>query len=249
MPRFDGKRFLVTGGGGGLGYAYAERLGREGASVVIAELDAERGAKAESCLRRAGIDATFIQTDVASEGSVDAAARQVSAAGRGLDGLVANAGWANGVGGKAYDEWPVETWDKMMAVNVRGTWLTVKAFGPRVTDGGSIVTITSDCVFWGAPLLLHYMTSKAAIVGMTRSLARELGDRMIRVNSVAPGLTKVEATENVAAQRWADYAERKILKRDQYPDDLTGVIAFLLSEDSKFVTGQLIAVDGGFALH
>jgi NAD(P)-dependent dehydrogenase (short-subunit alcohol dehydrogenase family) len=93
------------------------------------------------------------------------------------------------------------------------------------------------------------MTSKSAIVGMTRSLARELGERMIRVNSIAPGLTKVEATEGVAEQRWRDYAERKILKRDQYPGDLSGVVAFLLSDDSRFVTGQLLAVDGGFALH
>jgi NAD(P)-dependent dehydrogenase (short-subunit alcohol dehydrogenase family) len=162
---------------------------------------------------------------------------------------VANAGWASSVGGQAYDEWTGETWDKMMAVNVKGTWQTVKYLAPAMRDGGSIVTVSSDCVFWGAPLLLHYMTSKSAIVGMTRSLARELGERMIRVNSIAPGLTKVEATEGVAEQRWRDYAERKILKRDQYPGDLSGVVAFLLSDDSRFVTGQLLAVDGGFALH
>jgi NAD(P)-dependent dehydrogenase (short-subunit alcohol dehydrogenase family) len=249
MGRFDGKYFLVTGAGGGLGYAYAERLGREGAGVALLELDGERGKEAEASLRGQGIDACSVAADVSCEESVVAAAEVVVGRGRQLDGVVANAGWANGVGGRAYDEWPVETWDRMMAVNVRGTFLTAKVFGPHVRDGGSIVTISSDCVFWGAPLLLHYATSKSAIVGMTRSLARELGQRMVRVNCVAPGLTKVEATENVAAQRWADYAERKILKRDQYPDDLTGVVAFLLSDDAKFMTGQLLAVDGGFALH
>lgn len=249
MRRFTGKRFLITGAGGGLGFAYAERLGNEGACVVLAELNAELGEKAEARLREQGIDASFVHADVASEESMAAAAERIGANSQRLDGVVANAGWANGVGGKAYDEWPVETWDQMMGINVRGTWLTTKMFGPQVVDGGSIVTISSDCVFWGAPLLLHYATSKSAIIGMTRSLARELGARMIRVNSVAPGLTKIEATEKVAARRWAEYAQRKILQRDQYPDDLTGVIAFLLSDDSRFVTGQLIAVDGGFALH
>jgi NAD(P)-dependent dehydrogenase (short-subunit alcohol dehydrogenase family) len=249
MRRFEGMRFLITGAGGGLGYAYAERLGQEGAAVIIAELDAGRGELAEAKLRGSGIDARFVRADVASEESLEAAAKVITANGHGLDGLVANAGWANGVGGKAYDEWTVETWDKMMAVNVRGTWLTTKFFGPLLADGGSIVTTASDCVFWGAPQLLHYVTSKSAIIGMTRSLARELGTRMIRVNAIAPGLTKVEATEAVAAQRWTDYADRRLLQRDQYPDDLTGVVAFLLSDDAKFITGQLIAVDGGFALH
>lgn len=249
MKRFVGKCIVITGAGGGLGLAFAERLGREGASVALLELDGDRGENAESALRERGIDATFVPADVSAEESLRAACAAVADQGRRIDGVVANAGWANGVGGKAYDEWPVETWDRMMAVNVRGTWLTAKVFGPHIVDGGSIVTLSSDCVFWGAPLLLHYMTSKSAIVGMTRSLARELGPRMIRVNSVAPGLTKVEATENVAARRWADYAERKILSRDQYPEDVTGVVAFLLSDDSRFMTGQLLAVDGGFALH
>ncbi|MEU0649669.1 SDR family oxidoreductase [Streptomyces umbrinus] len=248
MSRFDGRRFLITGAGGGLGYAYAERLGREGAAVVIAELDEARGAAAADKLVGEGIDAIFLPADVTSEESMAALAARV-AEGAPLDGFVANAGWANGVGGKRYDEWSAETWDRMMAINVKGVWQTVKFLAPSMKDGGAIVTLSSDCIFWGAPLLLHYMTSKSAVVGMTRSLARELGEREIRVNAVAPGLTKIEATQTVAAQRWRDYADRKIIKRDQYPDDLTGVIAFLLSDDSRFVTGQLLAVDGGFALH
>ncbi len=246
--RFAGKRIVVTGAGRGLGFAYAERLGREGASIVIAEIDAALGAAAERKLSGQGIEARFIETDVASEASLQAMAQRAAEAGA-IDGLVTNAGWANNVGGRAYDEIAVEVWDRMMAINVRGTWLSVRAVAPLMRDGGAIVTISSDCIYWGAPRLLHYATSKAAIVGMTRSLARELGERMIRVNCLLPGLTVVEATQAIPEQRWNEYAEKQILKRKQMPDDLDGVVAFLLSDDAKFITGQTLAVDGGFSLH
>jgi NAD(P)-dependent dehydrogenase (short-subunit alcohol dehydrogenase family) len=118
-----------------------------------------------------------------------------------------------------------------------------------MNNGGSIVTLSSDTIYWGAPKLLHYVTSKSALVGMTRSLARELGERMIRVNCLLPGLTMGEATKDIPQTRWNDYAERTTLKRIQQPDDLDGVVAFLLSDDSKFITGQTLAVDGGFSLH
>ncbi len=247
--RFAGKRIVVTGAGRGLGYAFAERLAREGASVVIAEIDPGLGADAEYKLKAQGFDAEFVQVDVSSEESVCHMA-EVAARGRdGIHGLVANAGWANNVGGKTYDDIPIEVWDRMMAINVRGTWLSVRAVGPLMAQGGSIVTVSSDSMFWGAPRLLHYVTSKSAIIGMTRSLARELGERMIRVNCLAPGLTVVDATKDIPQQRWNDYADRQMLKRKQMPDDLDGVVAFLMSEDSKFMTGQTLVVDGGFALN
>ena len=247
--RFEGKRIVVTGAGRGLGLAYAERLGREGAHVILAEIDPGLGSEAERKLRASGINADFVETDVSSETSVSAMARRAAEGCDGIYGLVANAGWANNVGGKTYDEIPLETWDRMMAINVRGTWLSVREIGPRMRDGGSIVTVSSDTIYWGAPRLLHYVTSKSAIVGMTRSLARELGDRMIRVNCLLPGLTMGEATKDIPEQRWQSYAENQILKRKQLPEDLDGVVAFLLSEDARFITGQTLAVDGGFSLH
>jgi NAD(P)-dependent dehydrogenase (short-subunit alcohol dehydrogenase family) len=247
--RFAGKRIVITGAGRGLGLAYAERLGREGADVIIAEIDPVLGASAERTLAGQGIKARFVETDVSSEASLQQMARLAAEGSGGIDGLVTNAGWANNVGGKTYDEITPEVWDRMMAINVRGTWLTVRAIGPLMREGGAIVTVSSDTIYWGAPRLLHYVTSKSAIVGMTRSLARELGERMIRVNCLLPGLTSVEATKDIPQARWNDYAERTILKRTQQPDDLDGAVAFLLSDDAKFITGQTLAVDGGFSLH
>ena len=248
MSRFDGKRIVITGAGGGLGLAYAKRLGGEGASVVIAEINDELGRNAERELKSAGIKAEFVATDVASEPSVEAMAKRVRDGGP-VHGLVTNAGWANNVGGRAYNEIPVDAWDRMMGINVRGAWLTVKHIAPHMVDGGSIVTVSSDSVLYGSPLLLHYVTSKAAIVGMTRCLARELGGRMIRVNAIAPGLTVVDATKDIPEARWNQYSEQKLLKRKQMPDDIEGVVAFLLSDDSKYMTGLLLPVDGGFTLH
>lgn len=243
--RFSGKRIVVTGAGRGLGLAFAERLGREGASLLVADIDRALGAAAERKLTESGIEARFVETDISSEASVEAMAQEAAKDCNGIHGLVANAGWANNVGGKAYNEIAPEIWDRMMAINVRGTWLTVRAVGPRMKNGGAIVTVSSDSIYWGAPNLLHYVTSKSALVGMTRSLARELGQRMIRVNCLLPGLTVVEATKDIPETRWNDYAERTILKRKQQPDDLDGVVAFLLSDDAKFITGQTLAVDGG----
>lgn len=247
--RFSGKRIVVTGAGRGLGLAFAERLGREGASLLVADIDRALGAAAERKLSESGIEARFVETDISSEASVEAMAQEAAKDCDGIHGLVANAGWANNVGGKAYNEIAPEIWDRMMAINVRGTWLTVRAVGPRMKSGGAIVTVSSDSIYWGAPNLLHYVTSKSALIGMTRSLARELGQRMIRVNCLLPGLTMVEATKDIPETRWNEYAERTILKRKQQPDDLDGVVAFLLSDDAKFITGQTLAVDGGFSLH
>lgn len=247
--RFSGKRIVVTGAGRGLGFAFAVRLGREGASIILADIDRALGAEAERKLQESDIEARFIETDISSEASVEAMAQEAAKNCDGIHGLVANAGWANNVGGKAYNEIAPEIWDRMMAINVRGTWLTVRAIGPRMKDGGAIVTVSSDTIYWGAPNLLHYVTSKSALVGMTRSLARELGLRMIRVNCLLPGLTIGEATKDIPAMRWNDYAERTILKRKQQPDDLDGAVAFLLSDDARFITGQTLAVDGGFSLH
>ncbi len=246
--QFAGRRIVVTGSGRGLGYDYADRLASEGADVVLAEIDVGLGRAAEAELRGQGLSATFIETDVASEDSVEhlaAFARQWEG---GIHGLVANAALANNVGGKSYDEIDVETWDRLMAVNVKGTWLTVRAIAPFMATGGSIVTVTSASAFSGSTRLLHYVTSKSAIIGMTRALARELAERSIRVNCLSPGLTVCEATKDIPEKRWQEYAEKRMLNRPQVPEDLEGVVSFLLSSASRYMTGQTVAVDGGVTL-
>ena len=138
-----------------------------------------------------------------------------------------------------------------MTVNVRGCWLAVRALLPalRRSGNGKIVNIASDTTLWGAPGLLHYVASKGAVIAMTRSLARELGDDGIAVNAVAPGLTRVEATETVPEERHRLYEEGRAMRRPQHPEDVTGTVMFLLSDAADFVTGQVVPVNGGFVFN
>jgi len=168
----------------------------------------------------------------------------------GLDGLVNNASITNS-GGRSAQELELEMWDQVMEVNVRGAWLMSVACLTALRAGarGSIVNIASDTALWGAPNLLAYAASKGALISMTRSLARELGADNITVNAIAPGLTLVEATQYVPASRHELYRNQRALQRDQVPADLCGSVVFALSDLSRFMTGQLLAVNGGFVMH
>ncbi len=246
--RLKDKVIVITGAGRGLGQAFAESASAEGAKVCIAEIQAEWGERTARELAEQGREVMFVQTDISSSASVNAMAAQVAERWGGIDGLVNNAAIASGIGGKRFDEIPEEVWDKVMTVNVKGTWLAVRAVVPymRPRGKGKIVNLASDTALWGAPVLLHYVSSKGAIIAMTRSLARELGEYNICVNAVAPGLTLVEATETVAPARHQLYIEGRAIKRQQLPEDITGTVNFLLSDDADFVTGQLLPVNGGF---
>ena len=168
----------------------------------------------------------------------------------GLDGLVNNGAITNS-GGRSLHELETEVWDRVMNVNVRGTWLMTRACAPalKASGRGSVVNLASDTPLWGAPNLLAYVASKGAVIAMTRSLARELGPDRITVNAVAPGLTMVEATQYVPEHRHRLYVEQRALQRDQMPEDVSGVVAFALSGLSRFVTGQLLTVNGGFVMN
>lgn len=246
-----GKRVAITGGARGLGKAFAEAAAAAGASVLIADLLEDRGSETAKALNDGGGTAFFVTVDLALPDSVDAFAASASEVLGGVDGLVNCAAIATGIGGRTCDEIDVETWDRVMTVNVRGTWLVTKALLPalRASGNGKIVNVASDTALWGAPRLLHYVASKGAVVAMTRSLARELGNDGIAVNAVAPGLTRVEATECVPAERHRLYVDGRAMNRAQHPEDVVGAVTFLLSDAADFVTGQTLPVNGGFVFN
>lgn len=242
---------VVTGAGRGLGAAMARRAATDGFRVVVAELDTERGPACVAELRGEGLDAHYVPCDVGDPASVEAMAAQVAGLGP-LHGLVNNAGLADGVGGKEFQDIGVEEWDRIMTVNARGPWLVSRALLPQLLaadGGGRIVHLASDAALYGSPRLAHYIASKGAVISLTRAMARELGDRGVTVNAVAPGLTEVEATEGIPEERHQLYRLGRAVSRPQTPDDLTGLVAFLLSEESRYLTGQVIAVNGGFTMN
>jgi len=241
---------IVTGGGHGIGAAYCEGLAREGAAVVVAELDAGAGKEVAEKLGKAGHRALAVATDVADEQSTKEMAAQVLRAFGRIDALVNNAAIFSTIPmtrGRI-DEISPEEWDRMMLVNLKGTFLACRAVLPamRQQRSGSIINISSGTVFAGPPTRIHYITSKAGILGFTRCLAREEGPNGIRVNTIAPGSTLSE--ENPTPELIAFRKERigaRALPRLQYPADLVGAAIFLASDESGFMTGQTLVVDGG----
>jgi NAD(P)-dependent dehydrogenase (short-subunit alcohol dehydrogenase family) len=253
MALLHGKIIVVTGGGRGLGRAFADGAAAAGAeAVVIAELVAEWGQSTADALTKAGHNAVFVPLDLGEPASVSAMAEQVGKRFGRIDGLVNNGAIATGIGGKTFEEIDIETWDRVMRVNVRGTWLAVKACAPLLrkgVNGARIVNVASDTALWGAPRLLHYVASKGAVIAMTRSLARELGPDRIAVNAIAPGLTRVEATEYVPAERHRLYEDGRAMPGKQMPEVVVGTVMHLLSDGASFVTGQLLPINGGFVMH
>lgn len=253
MKQLTGKIIVVTGGGRGLGRAFAEGAAAAGAeAVVIAELVAEWGQATAAALTKAGHNAVFVPLDLGEPASVAAMGEEIGRRFGRIDGLVNNGAIATGIGGKTFEEIDIETWDRVMRVNVRGTWLAVKACAPwlrKGANGARIVNVASDTALWGAPRLLHYVASKGAVIAMTRSLARELGPDRISVNAIAPGLTRVEATEYVPAERHRLYEEGRAIPGKQMPEDVVGTVLHLLSDGASFVTGQLLPINGGFVMH
>ena len=241
------KRLVITGGARGLGRAFVEAAIKAGARVVVADILEDVGRQTVKKLSRLG-EVYFESVDLGDPGSIAALSERSIYQLGGVDGLVNCAAIATGIGGKTADEIDVETWDRVMTVNVRGTWLAVRAFSPalRAAGNGKIVNIASDTAMWGAPRLLHYVASKGAVISMTRALARELGNDGIAVNAIAPGLTLVEATEYVPKERHRQYVDGRAMNREQQPEDVTGTVLYLLSDAADFVTGQLLPVNGGF---
>ncbi len=244
-----GRRVVITGAGRGLGEAMAHAIAGGGASVVVAELVAERGRQVVSDIQAAGGAAEFVQTDVSDGSSVAYLAAHISSGG-GLWGLVNNAGLADAVGGKTFWDITPDEWDRIQATNARGPWLVSRALAPQMLAAGEgrIVNIASDAALYGSPRLAHYIASKGALLALTRAMARELGDHGITVNAVAPGLTEGPSAEQIPAERHELYAANRAISRPQQPSDITGAVTFLLSDEAAYITGQTMVVDGGFVM-
>jgi 3-oxoacyl-[acyl-carrier protein] reductase len=252
--RLAGRVAIVTGGGHGIGKAYTYRFAEEGAKVVIAELDGAAAKAIEQELRERGFEALALRTDVADEASVnDMAARTVAAFGR-IDILVNNAAVFATVpmSRLPFDQVTPAEWDKLMTVNLKGMWLACRAVAPqmRAQHYGKIINISSSTALKGSSTRIHYVTSKAGVIGFTKTLANELGGDNICVNCIAPGNTLSQETPDEALlKNRAAASEGRALKRMQKPEDVTGAVLFFASSDSDFITGQTLVVDGGAHMH
>ncbi|MGK0702948.1 SDR family oxidoreductase [Yokenella regensburgei] len=244
----NNKRIVVTGAARGLGYHFALACAQQGATVVLCDILKGELAESAQGLRQQGYRVETQWIDLADAESIALAFSDIGKRGA-VDGLVNNAALATGVGGKDMMEYDPTLWDKVMTVNVKGTWLVTRAAVPLMREGSAIVNVASDTALWGAPRLMAYVASKGAVISMTRSMARELGERRIRINAIAPGLTRVEATEYVPAERHQLYENGRALSGAQQPEDVTGSVVWLLSPLSGFITGQLLPVNGGFVFN
>jgi NAD(P)-dependent dehydrogenase (short-subunit alcohol dehydrogenase family) len=250
--KLQDKVAIVTGAQTGIGRAIAERFAAEGGTVVLADVN-DANPVAEG-ITAAGGKAMAIQVDVADEGSVQAMAQRVVEAYGRIDILVNNAAIASGLQLRPFEQISVAEWRRMQDVNAMGPFLCCRAVAPhmRKQQAGRIVNMTSGTAFKGAPFILDYVASKGALMTMTRALARELGKDFITVNAVSPGYTLSEGNlanaEFLGAYRESAVSARA-LPRDAWPADIVGAVAFLASDDAAFVSGQILAVDGGSVYH
>src|ERR1044072_6741612 len=251
MARLEGRVAIVTGGARGIGRHYSSALAAEGARVMIADIADGTQVAAEIGAKYGANSVASETCDVSDESAVSRVVEPTLARFGKIDVLVNNAALYAPLHETKFTAIDVDLWDKVMAVNLRGPFLMAKHVAPEMAKRqyGKIINIGSGTAVRGIPWLMHYVTSKGGIMAMTRTMLRELGDDGIRVNTLMPGFTLSDSivSENpghVETARGRAIASRA-LKRDEQPDDLTGTLIFLASADSDFITGQMIAVDGG----
>jgi NAD(P)-dependent dehydrogenase (short-subunit alcohol dehydrogenase family) len=242
-----GRTIVVTGAARGVGRAIARACAEAGACLVLGDV-LEEGGRAVAQELGQMTEARFVPLDLGDPASVQAFASDVARHEGEIHGLVNNAAIATDVGGATFEEIDLELWDRVMRVNVRGTWLVTRALAPLFAAGGAgrIVNVASDTALWGAPRLLAYVASKGAVIAMTRSLARELGPRGIGVTVVAPGILRCEATEYVPAERHQLYENGRAVPGPQRPEDIVDTVVFLLTSGALALTGQVLPVNSGF---
>ena len=241
---------VVTGAARGLGRAYAEALAAEGATVVVADLN--DCADTVALVEAAGGRAIATTVDVSNSASCKALADLAADTFGRIDILINNAALYAGLKGARFEQLDEAQWDRVMQVNIKGTWLTSRAVVGHMRasgEGGSIINIASLAAVFGLPYGLDYVASKSAVIGMTRGMARELGPDHIRVNAVAPSAVMTEGTEEFFGDKFEKaksvIASNQLIPRNLETEDLTGTIVYLASDASRFVTGQTHMVDGG----
>jgi 3-oxoacyl-[acyl-carrier protein] reductase len=252
--RFDlaGRTVIVTGGGKGIGKVYVEEFAKAGAGVVAADIDGAAAKSVAEKLSAQGLQVAGLATDIASEESTKAMAQAAIERFAGIDVLINNASLMSVLPRRSWLEIPVEEWDRVMAVNLRGMFLSCRAVFPamQARQRGKIVNISSSRVWEGTPNRLHYTTSKAGVIGLTRALAREVAEFGITVNAVTPGMTQSETqVQSSSANYLATRVAGRAIERVQVPADLVGAVMFLSTAASDFMTGQTINVDGGKAMY
>jgi NAD(P)-dependent dehydrogenase (short-subunit alcohol dehydrogenase family) len=247
--KLKGRTALVTGASNGIGYAIAKRLAEDGANIAVVDLVNVESAAAE--FAKAGVKTVGIKADVSSENDTAAAVEKCVATLGGIDILVNNA--AMTAPQRPFEEIPIVEWRRMLETNIIGPNLLCRAVSPhmRAKKYGRIINVASDTVHLGVPYMLHYVSSKGALIAFTRALAREFGKDGVVVNAIAPGFTLSDRIasqpERVAGFRKANLNQLAI-QRDEIPQDLAGIASFLASEDCAFMAGQTIVVDGGYAM-
>jgi 3-oxoacyl-[acyl-carrier protein] reductase len=252
--RLTGKVAIITGGAHGIGRAYSLRFAAEGARVVVSDIDLPGAELVAKEIAASGGEALAVAIDVTQPAMIATAISHVVGAFGGIDILLNNAAMFSVVpmSRVGFESLSIEEWDAMMSTNVKGTWLMCRAVAPHMRERnyGKIINISSGTALKGTNSQIHYVTSKAAILGFTRTLARELGPDGICVNVIAPGntLSEEEPDEETITMRKGAISNRAI-RRLESPEDIVGAAVFLASHDSDFITGQTIVVDGGSVMH
>lgn len=250
--KLEGRVAVITGAGQGLGRAYAHRFVQEGAHVVVADVQEDKARNVVQEVQDLGGKGLALKVDVSDLESVRTMFDQTIERFGQVDVLINNASIFSTIKMKPFEEITLEEWNRLMAVNLTGSFLCCQAVSPHMRERkqGRIINISSGVVLMGRPFYAHYVASKAGIVGLTRALAKELGGDNITINAITPGPTETEVPrETVSPEQAKAMIEAQAIHRRETAEDLVGVAVFLASEDSRFITGQVINVDGGLNFH